>query len=419
MAYNSESIKEAKEKYLLEMNDDALERLFRLLHSEKVIVICRSNMTEAQAASAGLKELEPDILRDAGGDFWFPVYSAESEIPPEARSKFSLLPMDFSRCIELTGSSRKLVGIVLDPRTRHMILNQDMIRKFRSMRVENDWSDPYPGLKKPASASVVEVQPEQIPEQKVVEPGIPETPVVEPVLKEPPVIEPVMISDTGTASRFPAEELVDGGHQGPVPEEEPAPAPAAVTEPAEAPAIAPAVSFKENPDSWMDLLTDAAEKGDIMAQCAAGYLAEKGVDLEDGPDQAAALSWYEKAADQGLVYAQMQVGRMCMENDPAKAFDYYMKAAKNGNMEARMEAARFIEESEASDEDYSLIRAWYLEAATAGDAQAQNNLGLLYAYGRGVEKDLGTAAAWFGRAAANGCVEAFDHLKNLSDLAAK
>ena len=66
MAYNSESIKEAKEKYLLEMNDDALERLFRLLHSEKVIVICRSNMTEAQAASAGLKELEPDILRDAG-----------------------------------------------------------------------------------------------------------------------------------------------------------------------------------------------------------------------------------------------------------------------------------------------------------------------------------------------------------------
>ncbi len=73
----------------------------------------------------------------------------------------------------------------------------------------------------------------------------------------------------------------------------------------------------------------------------------------------------------------------------------------------------------ASDEDYSLIRAWYLEAATAGDAQAQNNLGLLYAYGRGVEKDLGTAAAWFGRAAANGCVEAFDHLKNLSDLAAK
>ena len=110
---------------------------------------------------------------------------------------------------------------------------------------------------------------------------------------------------------------------------------------------------------------------------------------------------------------------MCMESDPAKAFDYYMKAAKNGNMEARMEAARFIEESEASDEDYSLIRAWYLEAATAGDAQAQNNLGLLYAYGRGVEKDLGTAAAWFGRAAANGCVEAFDHLKNLSDLAAK
>ena len=35
-----------------------------------------------------------------------------------------------------------------------------------------------------------------------------------------------------------------------------------------------------------------------------------------------------------------------------------------------------------------------------------------------MEKAL-TAAAWFGRAAANGCVEAFDHLKNLSDLAAK
>ena len=150
MAYNSGLIKEAKEQYLLEMNDEALKRLFKLLRTEKVIVICRSEMSEEQAATAGLKELEPDILRDAGGDFWFPVYSAESEIPPEAKNKFNLIRMDFSRCLELTDSSRKLIGVVLDPRTRHMILNQDMIRKFRSMRVENDWSDPYPGLKKPA-----------------------------------------------------------------------------------------------------------------------------------------------------------------------------------------------------------------------------------------------------------------------------
>ena len=97
MAYNSGLIKEAKEQYLLEMNDEALKRLFKLLRTEKVIVICRSEMSEEQAAKAGLKELEPDILRDAGGDFWFPVYSAESEIPPEATNKFHLIRMDFSR----------------------------------------------------------------------------------------------------------------------------------------------------------------------------------------------------------------------------------------------------------------------------------------------------------------------------------
>ena len=418
MAYNSGLIKEAKEQYLLEMNDEALKRLFKLLRTEKVIVICRSEMSEEQAATAGLKELEPDILRDAGGDFWFPVYSAESEIPPEAKNKFNLIRMDFSRCLELTDSSRKLIGVVLDPRTRHMIINQDMIRKFRSMPVENDWNDPYPGLKKEPSAPV-EVPEDKIPVPKIVEPGIPDTPVVEPVLKEPPVIEPVLLHDAEPAAGFPTVELVNGAHNMPEPEEYPGNGQEAAAEPVQPAAPAPAVSFKENPESWIDLLTDAAEKGDIMAQCAVGYLAEKGVDQEDGPDPAAAVTWYEKAADQGLVYAQMQVGRMCVDSDPAKSFDYYMKAAKNGNMEARMEASRLIEASDASDEDYRLIHVWYLEAAKAGDAQAQNNLGLLYAYGRGVEKDLGTAAAWFGRAAAKGCVEALDHLKNFSELASK
>ena len=379
MAYNSGLIKEAKEQYLLEMNDEALKRLFKLLRTEKVIVICRSEMSEEQAAKAGLKELEPDILRDAGGDFWFPVYSAESEIPPEAKNKFHLIRMDFSRCLELTDSSRKLIGVVLDPRTRHMIINQDMIRKFRSMPVENDWNDPYPGLKKEPSAPV-EVPEDKIPVPKIVEPGIPDTPVIEPVLKEPPVIEPVLLHDTEPAAGFPTVELVNGAHNMPEPEEYPGNGQEAAAEPVQPAAPAPAVSFKENPESWIDLLTDAAEKGDIMAQCAVGYLAEKGVDREDGPDPAAAVTWYEKAADQGLVYAQMQVGRMCVDR---------------------------------------LIHVWYLEAAKAGDAQAQNNLGLLYAYGRGVEKDLNIAAGWFGRAAANGCEEAFEHLKNLSSLAAK
>ena len=73
-------------------------------------------------------------------------------------------------------------------------------------------------------------------------------------------------------------------------------------------------------------------------------------------DDAQAVAWYRKAADQGLALAQINLGVMYA----------------NGR-------------GVAKDDDEAV--AWCRKAADQGLALAQNNLGGMYANGRGVAKD--------------------------------
>ena len=88
-------------------------------------------------------------------------------------------------------------------------------------------------------------------------------------------------------------------------------------------------------------------------------------------DDAAAVKWYRKAAEQGYAMAQFNLGAM------------YAKG-------------------EGVPEDDAAAVKWYRKAAEQGHAMAQFNLGVMYANGEGVPEDYVRAFAWFNLAAAQG-----------------
>ena len=74
-------------------------------------------------------------------------------------------------------------------------------------------------------------------------------------------------------------------------------------------------------------------------------------------DYAAAMSWYRKAAEQGLAPAQYNLGYM---------YDH----------------------GQGVPLDYALAVSWYRKAAEQGDGSAQNNLGVMYQIGQGVFRTM-------------------------------
>src|SRR6516165_2457660 len=93
------------------------------------------------------------------------------------------------------------------------------------------------------------------------------------------------------------------------------------------------------------------------------------------PYYAAAVGWYQKAAEQGSAIAQYNLGDM-----------YRI--------------------GEGVPSDNAAAASWYRKAAEQGYARAQNNLGVMYDNGEGVSQDDVTALMWYNLAAANGFNEA-------------
>ena len=98
-----------------------------------------------------------------------------------------------------------------------------------------------------------------------------------------------------------------------------------------------------------------AEKGDARAQFDIGFMHAYGWGVQRNP--AGAISWYRKAANQGLQIAQHFLGLAYANGEGVRPDD--------------VEAAR-----------------WFARAAAQGFAQAQFMLGLMTLDGRGVPKDL-------------------------------
>lgn len=131
------------------------------------------------------------------------------------------------------------------------------------------------------------------------------------------------------------------------------------------------------------------------------YLNSKGVER----DLNKAIEWYTKAAEQGHISAQLELGFLYglkisgIERDLKKSNEWYTKAAEQGDASAQIILGDFYQYgTNEIEKNLKIAREWYTKAAEQEDASAQIELGNFYKYGKGIEKDLNKAKEWFTKA---------------------
>ena len=129
-------------------------------------------------------------------------------------------------------------------------------------------------------------------------------------------------------------------------------------------------------------------------------------------DDAEAVKWYRKAAEQGHAEAQYQLGTMYNDlwndlwsalRDDAEAVKWYRMAAEQGHAEAQFRLGFMYDLGWGVPKDNAEAVKWYRKAAEQGHAEAQHSLGGMYDLGvQGVPEDDAEAAKWYRKAAEQG-----------------
>jgi TPR repeat protein len=200
-----------------------------------------------------------------------------------------------------------------------------------------------------------------------------------------------------------------------------------------------------NSQRAINMFTHKANEGDVDIQFKLGNLYRSEKSKVYSPRKA--KEWYEKAAINGHVLAQVEVGKMCAKGigatlDTIKAIDYFKEAIKKGNSEAvyllgciyfqggegispdYLEAYRLFKEAQHDSKEAACIldignssliidkvtreRSIEMHKAVAetDNIQVQNTLGSIFEHGIGVDRDCTEAAKYYGMAAGLGSAEA-------------
>ena len=179
-----------------------------------------------------------------------------------------------------------------------------------------------------------------------------------------------------------------------------------------------------------------AQKGDLRARQAVGFLLGRGIVLERdagrscgeylvAAEKLAPAGWHtaqclmelapdkaweqmERAAQRGHAGAQEWMGRRCLgefgatEKDFVCARSYLVQSASQGRSRAQTLFAYLLATGQGGAVDVPRAIRLYNVAAEQGDVNAQNNLGEIHETGRGVPKSPDQAILWYERAAAQG-----------------
>lgn len=149
----------------------------------------------------------------------------------------------------------------------------------------------------------------------------------------------------------------------------------------------------------------AAEQGDMEAQNNLGVCYAEGTGIRQNYQEAA--RWFRKAAEQGHMDAQLNLGFCYAQGigigqNYQEAVKWFRKAAEQGNSWAQNCLGFCYDNGNGVKQNYQEAVKWYRRAAEQGNVNAQNNLGVCYAEGNGVKQDLQEAKKWFQKAAAQG-----------------
>ena len=184
------------------------------------------------------------------------------------------------------------------------------------------------------------------------------------------------------------------------------------------------------------MLLAIAEGGDLYTQERLGNLYESGIHIPK--DLAAAVSWYQKASDQGDqlsatklreigqsifdgtnytkgIEAKLQLMQLApfsnnklYQTELARAFvklgrigdalPWFRKAAKQDDRFAQTLLGNLLIKRKERDVEIAEGKYWLIQAAKSGYGFAQNSLGSAYELGRWGEPDFGEAVRWYSKA---------------------
>jgi TPR repeat protein len=157
----------------------------------------------------------------------------------------------------------------------------------------------------------------------------------------------------------------------------------------------------------------SAEQGNAVAQRLIGqcYLEGEGVEK----DQAQAVEWFSKSAQQGNAVAQGLLGWLYLrgevvEKDQTKAVEWFSKSAEQGNATSQWYLAWRYMSGEGVEKDQAHAVEWFRKSAEQGNADAQLSVGYCYDKGEGVAKNSSEAAKWYLKSAEQGNKQAMRNL---------
>jgi hypothetical protein len=163
----------------------------------------------------------------------------------------------------------------------------------------------------------------------------------------------------------------------------------------------------------------AAAQGHIDAQVNLGILFIHDVAAAGGSRNAGqARYWFKRAAELGDAQAMGYLARIYLDGDgvpadPAKASEWLQRAGEAGHVDAYNELGVLFGSGRLGEPDPVMAAAAFDRGARLGDMRAQFNLANCYLGGVGVEADAATAAQWYRAAADQGLGDAQHHLATL------
>ncbi len=151
-----------------------------------------------------------------------------------------------------------------------------------------------------------------------------------------------------------------------------------------------------------------ADSGDSRAQSQLAFAYLRGDGVEKNP--LAALRWATQAAERGEPVAQYLLGTLYQKGpvrpgitaDPPRAFKLFSAAAEKGNIKAMHNLAIAYAEGLGTQKDEAKAAHWFQRAAERGYVDSAFDLAVLYERGLGVKQSLNDALRWYSIAAMAG-----------------
>ena len=188
----------------------------------------------------------------------------------------------------------------------------------------------------------------------------------------------------------------------------------------------PSSDESDSPYVMMDEMTSSGELPSFLGE---GLSPEEKAELmdqilpsgtDDGVDAGEKFNELFERANAGDAKSQTELGVMyytgeavsktvsgqVLDNDPGLAAGWLYRAAEQGYVDAQFNLGLLYANGEGVEQDIVQAVELFKKAAEQGNIDAQNNLGALYYTGEGVERNTDIASEWFENAAALGSDDA-------------